>query len=40
MTIDTTQGYVPPEYDEEIYEFDAKEIETKVKDFITSNPNL
>ena len=40
MTIDTTQGYVSPEYDEKIYEFDEEEIETKMKDFITSNPNL
>ena len=38
MTIGTTQGYVPP--DENIYEFDEEEIETKMKDFITSNPNL
>ena len=39
MTIDTTQGYVSPEYDEKIYEFDEEEIETKMKDFITTNPN-
>ena len=40
MTIDTTQGYDSPEYQEQIYEFDEEDIETKMKDFITSNPNL
>ena len=40
MTIDTTQGYVPPEYHEKIYEFDEEEIETKMKDCLFSNPNL
>ena len=38
MTIDTTQGYVPP--DDKIYEFDLEDIETKLKEFIFSNPNL
>jgi hypothetical protein len=40
MTVDTAQGYVPPEYHEKIYEFDEEETETKMKDFITSNPNM
>ena len=40
MTIGTTQGYVTPEYHDKIYIFDEEEIETKMKDFITSNPNL
>ena len=40
MTISTIQGYVTPDYHDKIYIFDEVEIETKLKDFITSNPNL
>ena len=40
MTIGSTKVYIPPEYDEKIYEFDDKEIDTKMRDFITSNPDL
>ena len=40
MTTDTTQGYVPPEYHEKIYEFDVEEIETNMKAFLFSNPNF
>jgi hypothetical protein len=40
MRIDTAQGYVSPKYDEKIYEFHEEEIETKMKNFLSSNPNL
>ena len=40
MKTDTTLGYVPPEYHQKIYEFDEEDIETKMKNFLFSNPNL
>jgi hypothetical protein len=40
MTIGSTRGYFPPEYHEKIYEFDEEEIETKMKEFLSSNQNL
>ena len=39
MTIDTTQGYDSPEYQDQIYEFDEEDIETKMKTWANINKN-